>query len=67
MTTELKEKKHLLEPRPVNIADKPKRPNIDHLMKRIIIEKKKEKNKIFLASVIIFMTVSLLMVFSLYN
>jgi len=67
MTTELKKKEYILETLPRNTAHKLKRPNIDHLLKRIIIEKKKEKNKILLASVIILMTVSLLMLFSLYN
>jgi hypothetical protein len=44
-----------------------KRPNIDHLIKRILVERRKEQKKLVLTSVFISMAITGLVVFSYYN
>jgi hypothetical protein len=44
-----------------------KRPNIDHLMKRMMIERRKEQKKNFLLISVVSLTVVAVMSFSLYS
>jgi hypothetical protein len=70
MTTQLKKNNFSIEvASPSNtIETKPQRPNIDHLIKRIIVEKRKENRKnIFLVFSILSILTSGILVFSFSN
>ena len=70
MTTQLKKNNFSIEvANPSNIIEtKPQRPNIDHLIKRIIVEKRKENRKnIFLVFSILSILTSGILVFSFSN
>ena len=43
-----------------------KRPNIDHLIKRIVTEKRKEERKNYLIFGLVLLTASILIMFTLY-
>ena len=75
MTTQLKENNFLVANSVENAKDTPaiknsrkERPNIDHLIKRIIVEKRKENRKnIFLVFSILSILTSGILVFSFSN
>ena len=68
MTTQLKNNNFSVEAnknKPNTIKPKIARPNIDHLIKRILVERRKENKKNFLVFAIVLLTISGLILFTL--
>tara|TARA_B100000780_G_scaffold230484_1_gene170215 strand:+ start:61 stop:285 length:225 start_codon:yes stop_codon:yes gene_type:complete len=72
MTTQLKEKNFSIENSIENTKDTPvikksreERPNIDNLIKRIIVDRRKEQRKNLLVFLLIFLSISGIIVFSI--
>ena len=71
MTTQLKENNFLVANSVENAKDTPviknsrkERPNIDHLIKRIIVERRKEQKKFLLIGVFVLLVISALVILS---
>ena len=70
MTTQLKENNFSVETKKETlnkIKSQAARPNIDHLIKRIVVERRKEQKKNFLIFILISLVIGAAMIFSLYN
>ena len=70
MTTQLKENNFSVETKKETlnkIKSQAARPNIDHLIKRIVVERRKEQKKNFLIFISISLVIGAAMIFSLYN
>ena len=70
MTTQLKENNSSREVADVSPHEKisiKNRPNIDHLIKRILTERRKTNKKNIFAFIVIFLLVGGLSIYSLYN
>ena len=70
MTTQLKENNFSVETKKETlnkIKSQAARPNIDHLIKRILVERRKEQKKNFLIFILISLVIGAAMIFSLYN
>jgi|TARA_B110000211_G_scaffold204178_1_gene237518 trans-2-enoyl-CoA reductase len=68
MTTQLKENNFSVETKKETlnkIKSQAARPNIDHLIKRIVVERRKEQKKNFLIFILISLVIGAAMIFSL--